>query len=323
MELEFENHYVVGVVVFMAVLLCCKNVLEFLQLCVQLSEKCVLDSCCIWPCFHYNHRELLITTALVGITVCSIGQPIILLVCSALGRHLLDHDPMWTARILQVTYNKTAIREHYGRVNVSRVYDIHDTVEVSELDAILTVMPFALFGAASAWVWFNLKLVGFFDSDPLWDMHLFEDPRMRCYEVLYCLETFCLVAALAVLSADPALPAQCLLFSGLVTANLLLFFAYSRFEMTHVSDQWAATFALATICMLTSVYVSANWTLCVSNIAASLCLALAVPVIGITHLQAAGNWHAGSVIMLRSLFSCGHTFLFSILVVIGPDGMCS
>ena len=96
MELELKNHYVIGVVVFMTVLLCCKNVLEFLQLCVHLSEKCVLDSCCVCACLYYNHKELLVTSTLVMITVCSIGQPIILLVCNAIRQHLTDHGGMWT-----------------------------------------------------------------------------------------------------------------------------------------------------------------------------------------------------------------------------------
>lgn len=323
MDLELKNHYVIGVVVFMTVLLCCKNVLEFLQLCVQLSEKCVLDSCCICPCLYYNHKELLVTTTLVTITVFGIGQPVILLVCNAISQHLTDYKRTWTVGLLQVTYNKTAIHDHYAVQNASRVYELYDSLTVSQVDAILTVLPFALFGAASSWVWFNLKVVGYFDGDPLWDMHLFEDPRMRCYEVLYCVETFCLITALSMLCADPAFPVESFLFSGLTTANLLLFFACSRSELIHVTDQWIATFALATICMLTSVYVSSHWTFCASNITASVCLVLGVPLLGITHMQANGNWHAGSVIMLRSSFSCFHTLLFSILIIVGPDNMCT
>lgn len=323
MELELENHYVIGVVVFMTVLLCCKNVLEFLQLCVHLSEKCVLDSCCVCPCLYYNHKELLVTSTLVMITVCSIGQPIILLVCNAISQHLTDDAGTWTVKLLQVQYNKTDIREHFAVHNVSRVYESCDMVKVSKVDAILIALPFALFGAASAWVWFNLKLVGFFDSDPLWDMHLFEDPRMRCYEVLYTFEIFCLIMALSLLCADPAFLVECLLFSGLTTAILLLFFACSRSELTHVTDQWIATIALAMICMLTSVYVSSHWTSCASNLTASLFLALGVPALGITHMQAGGNWHAGSIIMLRSVFSCVHTMLFSVFILVGPDQICA
>ena len=37
MQLNFENHYVVAVVVFMLTMLFCKNMLECMQTCIQVS----------------------------------------------------------------------------------------------------------------------------------------------------------------------------------------------------------------------------------------------------------------------------------------------
>ena len=45
MPLTFENHYIVGVVVFMVTLLFCKNLLECLQAFMQVWQSCASALC--------------------------------------------------------------------------------------------------------------------------------------------------------------------------------------------------------------------------------------------------------------------------------------
>ena len=323
MDLAFENHYVVGVIVFMTVLLCCKNLLEVLQVCFDLAEKCALPSCCACRCLHYSNKEFLVTISLVTITICSIGQPIIILATSITREYFQNDDNRWHLQLVQLEYNQTEIRNYFAATQSERLYHTDGSLTVSSMDGILAVMPFALCSAASSWVWFNLKLTGYFDNDPLWSVELFEDSRIRWYEILYYMETFCLLFALALLSSDPAPLSECFLMSGLVTAIMIFFFICSRIALHEWNEHWMPMLALAILCMLTSVFVSVYWTRCVTNVMASLCMAIFFPLLAMAHLQAAGNWHAGTVILLRSCFSVSHTLLFCVMIVLGPSARCS
>jgi hypothetical protein len=65
MLLTFENHYVVAVVIFMvSMLFFCKNLLECIQACIQVSRSLICMDLLFCPCVYQSHAELLRESAL-------------------------------------------------------------------------------------------------------------------------------------------------------------------------------------------------------------------------------------------------------------------
>jgi len=141
MELSFENHHVVAVVVFMVVLLFCKQVLECLQHCVQLWQHCASSACC----FHYAHEELLRGGLLAALLTFSVCQPVVFVLVSALANTLRGRPGFWTINFVHVAFNTSAFPHRHSQAEALRRPLAQDMeVTTTQVDGLLLIMPFAL-----------------------------------------------------------------------------------------------------------------------------------------------------------------------------------
>ena len=74
MDLTFENHYVVGITVFMLAMLFCKNLLETMQSFVQCWQHCCVACLDAWacPCAHCGHKEMLRVVTMAAVYTLSL-----------------------------------------------------------------------------------------------------------------------------------------------------------------------------------------------------------------------------------------------------------
>jgi hypothetical protein len=218
MELSFENHHVVAVVVFMVALLFCKQVLECLQHCMQLWQHCAL----IAGCCHYAHEELLQGGLLAALLTFSVCQPVVFVLVSAFANTLLGRPGFWTINFVHVAFNASAFPHRHSQTEALRrpltqgerelfigtqfsiLYTSDMEVTTTQVDGLLLIMPFALCVFCTTYTWFSMKAGGDFSGDPMWDAELFSSRRMQLYEALYALETTVLLFALLAITADPA-----------------------------------------------------------------------------------------------------------------------
>jgi hypothetical protein len=99
MLLTFENHYVVAVVIFMVSMLFCKNLLECIQACIQVSQSLICKNLLFCPCVYQSHAELLRESVLKVLLGFSIFQPLILLLVKKISESTLEHKSLWTGNV--------------------------------------------------------------------------------------------------------------------------------------------------------------------------------------------------------------------------------
>lgn len=322
MELSFENHHVVAVVVFMVALLFCKQVLECMHGLIDAWHKCATNSCCFC---NYGHDELLrgsLTAALLTFSVC---QPIVFVIVSAVSNTLRGKQGFWSVNFVHVELNASAFPHRHSQTETIR-RPLNDSVKVSStpVDGLLLVMPFALCAFCTTNTWFGMKASGEFNKDPPWDSDLFQNRRMQLYEALYALETFFLLFALLALSADPAQPEYTAVSALLATFIIMYFSAQSRTRTSsdRASESVISIFLFAAINMLLSGFVTQHWSASRTVKIMSTCL-LALTTILITglHMTVTEDTRAGSVILVRTLVSCTSSAFFTGLLAADANNL--
>ena len=140
MLLTFENHYVVAVVIFMVSMLFCKNLLECIQACVQLSQSLICKDLMFCPCLYKSHAQLLRESVFKLLLAFSIFQPIVLLVVKKIAESTPGQESLWTVNVGYVQINANAFAHstnHTASSSSSDVADIGIKFEVSEIDVVL------------------------------------------------------------------------------------------------------------------------------------------------------------------------------------------
>jgi hypothetical protein len=322
MELSFENHHVVAIVVFMIALLFCKQMLECMNNFLDAWHKCAVHSCC---CCDYGHEELLrggLTAALLTFSVC---QPILFVLVNSLAMTIRGKTSFWTVNFVHVEFNASAFKHRNTATEaIRRPLEQGVSVATTQVDGLLLVMPFALCAFCTTNTWFGLKASGEFSKDPHWDAELFQNRRMQLYEALYGLETLLLLFALLALSADPAQPEYTAVSALLATFIIMYFSAQSRTRSTsdRTSESLISIFLFAALNMLLSGFVTQHWSSGGTVKLLSTCmLALTTLVLAAVHMTAAEDTLAGTVILLRTLLSCSGSMFFTALLAADANSL--
>lgn len=321
MELSFENHHVVGVVVFMVALLFCKQVLECLQHCVQLWQHCASSACC----FHYAQEELLRGGLLAALLTFSVCQPVILVLVSALANTLRGRPGFWTVNFVHVAFNASAFPHRHSHAEALRrplAQDVH--VTATQVDGLLLIMPFALCAFCTTYTWFSMKAGGDFSSDPMWDAELFSSRRMQLYEALYALETTVLLFALLACTADPAQLEYTLVCAVLAVFIVMYFSAQSRCKSASdkTSEGVISIGLFAVLNMLLSSFVAQHWSENrMAKLLASVMLAFTTLVLAGLHMSVTEDTRAGSVILGRTLLSCACSLFFAAMLACDANNL--
>jgi hypothetical protein len=319
MELSFENRHLVAIVVFMAALLFCKNLLQCVQACMQVWQACAESMCNECPCVHYGHMELLRGCFSATLLTFSVGQPLLLLFVKSTADVLRRRQGFWTVHFVHVGLNVSAFPHKRSGSLAGPAPESADlahalTLAQSEVDGLLLVMPFALAAACTTYSWCTMRAAGHFQTDPAWDAELFQDRRLQLYEMLYALETCLLLAALLALAADPAPLEYTLVCALLATFILMCLSAQSRCKAAgdRASESLLGLLLSATLNMLLSTFVAQHWAGAYPvkvSAACMLCLA-ALLLVGL-HMSTSEEMHAGRVILCRTLISCACSAYFA------------
>ena len=326
MLFTFENHYVVAVIVFMASMLFCKNMLECMHTCIQVSQAFMCEECIVCPCIHIRSTELLRTFLMKAMLFLCIFQPVILLLVKKTSESFQQRESMWTVNAVDIVLNPSAFKHSTNSTaaptDVS--VDCADGMSFSEIDVVLLVMPFTLLSASSTWTWVSLQNQDFFNSDPEWGVELFCDQRMLLYELLYSVELFALLCALLFLTADPAPVAYIIVYSILMTFLLLFFCSHSRQpKNTHAADNAIGMLIFATLSSLVSFFVVQHWSgPCPTKRSSGFLLVFVVLTLAILHSSAREETRAGTIILLRTVVSFICSFYFVLLVGQAPNTWC-
>lgn len=336
MEIAFNNHYTIGILVFMFALLFCNNLLQCIQSCMQLWQTCALSACqecaCLCPCVHHGHWELLRAGSLASLLVFSVGQPLLLPAVKMLGDALRHHHSFWTVNFVHVYLNVSAYPHHHSdhpshdhqpdaTVRLSHLAE-QVWISVSEVDGLLLVLPFALCSACTTYTWASLQSIGHFKGDPAWDGDLFRERGLQMYELLYSLEVFLMMCTLFALAADPAPVDVTLLYAFAVTFIILFFAAQSRGRASAEgdTDRVLSMFLFALLSMLLCIFVGGHCSVDHPVKVASACmLVFIVFVILVLHLTTTDGTTAGHVILGRTLISCSCSLYVCVLLLADPN----
>jgi hypothetical protein len=321
MELSFENHHVVAIVVFMVALLFCKQVLECLHSMLAMWHTCASSTCC----FHYGQQELLrggLTAALLTFSVC---QPIIFVLVNVAGNALRGSQAFWTVNFVHIELNASAFPHRHSQTETLR-RPLAQSVAVSttQVDGLLLVMPFALCAFCTTNTWFGMKANGDFSCDPMWDSDLFQSRRMQLYESLYALETCLLLFVLLSLTADPSQLEYTLVSALLATFILMYFSAQSRCKSTsdRASESVISIFLFAALNTLLSAFVTQHWTAgCPVKIFSACALAMTTILLAGMHMGVTEDTRAGHVILFRTLLSCACSVYFAVLLAVDANSL--
>jgi len=324
MLLTFENHYVVAVIIFMLSMLFCKNLLECIQTCIQISQSLVCQNFMFCPCVYQSHAELLRESALKLLLIFSIFQPIVLLVVKKIAENDAENSA-WTVNIGYIIIDANAFGHSTNNSVSTSLPEQSVKFSVSEVDVVFVVMPFTLAAASSTWTWVSLQHQNFFDADPEWGPELFADARMLFYELVYCFEVLALLCALLTLSADPA-PAEYTLVNALLLTFLLLFFC-AQSHQQRIADQTEHTISMLVFSVLTSIvsfFVVQHWSGgCLTKRLSGSLLVVIVILLAILHMSTRENTRAGTVILIRTLLSSACSLYFVVLAAQNPNKWCS
>ena len=263
MELSFENHYVVGITIFMLAMLFCGKLIKLLTAMFDGLEKCCLAcfDVCRCPFLHYEQREIVRIMILAFLYGFSIGQPFLLL----LLRYVVNSDgseKLWTVNFVEMQYNHSAfLHRHNASVHESSKHPNAVAIRVTEADALFLIMPYALASAVSTWTWLSLHHAGFFSNDPNWDMELFREIRMQVYELTYVFQQFVVVYALSALTSEPVTFWYVVCFAATCTLLACYLIACSRAPLdTEGINMPILVFAL--LCTTLSVFATHYWSEC-------------------------------------------------------------
>lgn len=323
MDLSFENHYVVGIVIFMLTMIFCSSVLKCVTRVLECSEKCCL-ACIVTltcPCVHYGHKEMLRITTMAIIYTFSVGQPFVII----LVRQILSinaHEPLWTVNFVWEAINRTQFKH---QLNISTlehsVHPLFVKIDVKEIDAIFIIMPFALISSLSTWSWLGLHQAGYFNSDPMWNVDLFKDINIQLYELCYVIELWLLILALSILTSEPVHFSYVVCFSSTCILLICYLIACSRIE-TQTEGINIPILAFAILCTILSIFASQHWPSCSYQSLHAVMLVLLGLFLGFLHLSVRGEASAGLVILCRTSISCFFSIYFIIGISIDANKLC-
>lgn len=321
MELSFENHHVVAVVVFMVALLFCKQVLECMHSLAQVWQACAASvGCC-----HYGTEELLRGGLLAALLTFSVCQPILFVLVNAAGNAVRGRQGFWTVNFVQLTFNVSAFPHRHSSAETLRRPLAHSVdVSATPVDGLLLVMPYALCAFCSTYTWSSMKATGDFSTDPLWDAELFANRRMQLYEALYALETTLLLFVLLSLAADPAQLEYTFVCALLASFIIMYFSAQGRCKSSadRASESIISIFLFAALNTLISAFVTQHWQGDYPVKLFSACvLAFATLMLAGLHMGVTEETRAGHVILGRTLLSCTCSLFFAAMLACDANSL--
>jgi hypothetical protein len=311
MAVEFTSEHVVGVVVFVLALMCCKSILECIQAALVLFKdcSCFCDYNCGYHFFLYGKTALLFFNAI---------QPVIMCLAGAFRAAVTGEQPRSRVFVVALSLNTSTFLAHESTQAVAA------TLSFQSVDLLFSAIPFSMLACLSTAAWMNLAKANLFDSDPVWDEGLFQhDERIWIYETLYYAELFGMCVALLAAASVPQPSATLLYMSTSVTALLVVFTFAARYPNHSQAGLCITSTTFALLCAMTSTFAfTALDTGCAWSVLCGATFVCTVMAIAIFHHIAAGSMPAGSIILARTVLSNTCSLVLIATLAAGRTSSC-
>ena len=308
MQVEFEDHYVVYVVLLLWLLCCCRGLLETCGSVMHAVDACIDSSCC-------DVRELL---GLHDGSVCAVLLRRAVMVFCFLQPLLLCAVRL-AAKQEHLDWHATLRLCSLGALNAT-AEPASAHVELVEIDFLLLAMPLAVTTSLTCVLFAQWSRT--LSGDTAWDAGVSESEEWFCYELsFYTQVAFMNWLLLAVACRDQTVLE--VFYAGLALSLVVWFFlAASRFAHESALDHWGSTTAFAVLLLaLLPVWDALVRTSCALALAASAVHGLCVLVLVLSHHVASGHSSVAYVCLVRfSVTLCGGAF--SMVVLSLGDGVC-
>lgn len=307
MELDFNNSYVLAVLVLLWALCFCRNFLDSFVSFIGMLDKCIEhDVCCIGPCL--SACKLVGIGALLrqSVIVFCFIQPAIF--C---GIYLYNKSPgteRYSSTILHnIHLNST--RLHYKSGNISALYDPEpvDNYNLMEIDYLIIVIPFSLMVSGTSLLWVHSINSGYITADMPWDIEMHES--VFVYEVAYYIEVCAMnFSFLAVICTERSLLE--VHYAGLSLTMIMIY----TFSKAKCSSEYNAVEHIATIMLMICLFaiLAPLWidmmpSACMLSTAVATVHACIVLTLTSFHCVARGESTCGQLLLVRlicTLLAC-------------------
>jgi len=312
MQVEFQDHYIIVVVLVLWVLCCCRGVLEIFCNGMQQLDKCMDLSCCdlrnllgchdAAVCGVFAKRLVLLFCFLQPLLLCLVRL-------ADKEEHMDWHTTVRLYGLAEVQYNQSTAD---GVATAE--------MEVYEIDYLVLAMPLAVVTSLNCLCFTHWSAMLNGDTD--WDDAVGGSDEWWLYEATYYLQTLCMSWLLLALACSEH-TVSLVYYAGLAVSLLLWFFmAASRFPHESAAEHWGASIAcILLLAALLPLWEGVDRHSCRLPLAAGLVHGAAVFLLVMGHYTAMGTRTASYICALRF----GVTILYSVfnMVVLAlGDSQC-
>jgi len=323
-QFEFEDHYIIYIVLVLGMLSCCRCFVDSLGSFVQNVDRCVDASCCdVRDACGVQDASVCALVLRRALLLFCFAQPLLLPAVrfAAQREHMQAHSAVWLLRVLQsAPLSPTAAPLGALAASASNATQVHVHLGVIEIDYLMLAVVFAL--SASVNVWFFTNWSHSLDGAALWDCEVSDSEAWFSFELSYYVQVLFMNWTLLALACRE----QTLLhvyYAGLALALVIWFFlAASRFKHDSMLEHYGATVAFAVLLSTLLPLWETMTTACPLSQAACAVHAVCVGALVLGHYTAFGQASAGYVTLLRF----GVTVLcsvFNMVAVALDDGLCA
>lgn len=324
MQVDFQDNYIVVVVVFMVVLWFARNFLEMLQAICGIVDKC--SFCCGRECLGYSAQQICSTCSRQTLAVFCFMQPLIVCLIGVLNR-MRGGDFDSTVQLCTLQVNSSAlVYKHGGLLNGTSVVQLNADSSCVEVDLTFIVLPFACMVSISTLSWVKVTSSGDLYQESVWDDTVYEAGEQNSvffYDLTYFAEIWWMNFAFIISSSSENAFWHLYYVVQALTMGVVFFVAGARFRHSLLLEQWVATlFLLYVLSVLIPYWNHDVQDSCVASIAIAMTHAFCVFVIVAGHYISQGAGTAGYIITLRIIVTVIASLAIIILLLVGRNASC-
>lgn len=309
MQVEFEDHYVVYIVLILWMLCCCRGLLETCGSLVQTVDSCIDASCC-------DVRELI---GLQDGSVCAVLLRRVVIVFCFLQPLLLCAVRLMAKQEHMDWHSTLRLCMLADAVNTTAV-PVVASVQVVEVDYLLLAMPLAVMTSLNCVLFTQWSRT--LDGATAWDPSVSESEEWFCYEVSYYAQVACMNWLLVAQASRDQTVLE-VFYAGLAISLVVWFFlAASRFPDESGLEHWGNTIAFTVLLMaLIPVWDVMTRVSCSLSVAASAVHGFCVLSLVLSHYMASGQHTVAYICLVRFgvTLCCG---VFNMVVLSLGDNVC-
>lgn len=325
MQIDFNDNYIFAVILFMVGIWFAKNFLELLQTVCRVLENS--NWCCGQDCIGYSAHEICNRVVRQSLAIFCFMQPLILCMIQMINGSRSGNFSS-TIFFCAVHLNSTALVYKEKGVDVRKStyeLDIEHTM-CSEVDYVVSMIPFAAMVSITTLYWVKLTSTGELCSDTLWDESVYSsgnNDSVFFYDLLYFGEVWCMNFAFVVGSSSEQSFWQMYYVVQAMTVGVIFFIVASRFTHETVTEQWiAVVFLVYLFGVMIPFWNAVVQVQCVVSTAIAMTHGFCVFVLVAGHYMASGRSPASYILSLRILVTVMASVTNMVVLMVGRNQYC-